>query len=241
MRGFVLPIVLAALLSPFGGKAHRMTEDGNRHFELGEFAEALTDYTEAQVVAPESPRLHYDVGNVLYKQGDYEGAAEAFTRALVTAPAGLAPFAAYNLGNSRFQQEEFQAAADSYRRSLETRPDDLDAKRNLELALRALEQQQQQDQQPNESSDQQQENDPQQSGEPDPAAEPRTSEGGDNDSQEPQQGEDPATAEEVPDGMTAEQAERLLDSLADEEKKNLEQERQRKAAAARGKRREKDW
>ena len=32
------------------------------------------------VEAPEAPQLYYDIGNVLYRQGDYEGAAEAFTR-----------------------------------------------------------------------------------------------------------------------------------------------------------------
>ena len=40
--------------------------------------------------------------------------------------------------------------------------------------------------------------------------------------------------------MTPEQARRLLDSLADAEQQNLQEEAQRRATA-RGKKREKDW
>ncbi|HXV76675.1 MAG TPA: tetratricopeptide repeat protein [Candidatus Polarisedimenticolaceae bacterium] len=242
-RVLLVPLVLASLLSPFGGKAHRKTEEANRHYELGEFGEALADYTEAQVVAPESPRLHYDVGNVLYRQGDYEGAAEAFTRALVTAPDELAPLAAFNLGNARFQQREYGDAADAYRRALEGRPDDADAKRNLELALRALEQQEQQPQQDSQqdpSEDPQPQDQPQQG--PGQDAEPPESDSGERGGEPPPKtGEERSESEAQPSGMTPEQAERLLDSLADEERDNLERERRRKAAAARERRLEKDW
>lgn len=245
MRNLILPLVMASLLSPFGGKAHRKTEEGNGHYELGEYGEALADYTEAQVVAPESARLHYDIGDVLYKQGDYEGAAEAFTRALVTAPDDLAPLAAYNLGNARFRQQEFDSAVDAYRRSLEARPDDPDAKRNLELALRAIEEQQQQ----------QQEDEQQDEGEDEGEGDPNQGEQGGEQDQDQEQDSPSGEGDETPpegeaeqqetkpqdEGMTQEQAERLLDSLAAAEQKNLEEERQRKAAALRGKQRERDW
>ena len=86
IRISVASLLLASVLSPFGGSAHRKTEQGNRSYEQGALEDALTKYTEAQVHVPESPQLHYDIGNVLYRQGDYEGAAEAYTRALLSAP-----------------------------------------------------------------------------------------------------------------------------------------------------------
>lgn len=231
-RILVGTFLLASLLSPFGGSAHRKTEEGNRYYDVGEFDEALAAYTEAQVHAPESPGLHYDVGNVLYRQDDYEGAAEAFTRALLSATPDLAPHAAYNLGNSRFQQQDYKAAVEAYRRALEAHPGDIDAKRNLELALRALEQQEQQEQEgepgENDQSEDQQQDQQQQ---PDEGEQPDQQE---DSSPQPQQ--QPSDQEE----MTPEQARRLLDGLAEEEQKGLREEAQRRAVA-RGTKREKDW
>lgn len=242
-----LALVLAAsLLAPFGGTAHRKTEEGNRHLAEESYDEALAAYTEAQVHAPDAPQLYYDVGNVLYRQGDFEGAAEAYTRALLEGPPDLAPLAAYNLGNARFRQQEYQDAVAAYRRALEAQPADRDAKRNLELALRELEkQQQQQQQQPQQDGqDQQPQDQPQQQG----------SEGGGDEEQQQQQPDQPGerpneppqnapqtTERDEAGSMTPEQAARLLDGLAEEERRNLEQEARRRAAAARRETRERDW
>ena len=136
--------LVAAVGLPFGGAAHRKTEEGNERYLEGDYEQALRAYTEAQVAEPSAPELYYDIGNVLYRQGDYEGAAEAYTQALLSAPETLEPRVAFNLGNARFMQQEFGEALKAYRRSLEIDPVDADAKRNFELALRALQQQQQQ-------------------------------------------------------------------------------------------------
>ena len=52
-------VVVAVVLSPFGGKAHQHTEKGNRAYEQAEYEEALRAYTEAQVALPEAPELYY--------------------------------------------------------------------------------------------------------------------------------------------------------------------------------------
>jgi Ca-activated chloride channel family protein len=79
IRALASGILLAGILAPLGGTAHRETEEGNRFYDEGSFEDALRAYTEAQVAAPEAPELHYDIGNVLCRQGDFKGAAEAFT------------------------------------------------------------------------------------------------------------------------------------------------------------------
>ena len=197
---FMLTGLVAAALFPFGGSAYRKTEQGNEQYLNGLYGDALRAYTEAQVDAPESAELYYDIGNVLYRQNDFEGSAEAFTRALVDASRELVGPAAYNLGNARFQQQDYQAAVEAYEQALAFDPADVDAKRNLELSLRALEQQRQQgeDEQPQDSREQ----------EPSPEEE-----------EEPPEGEE---QEPDPDGhMTPEQAERMLDGLEEQERENL--------------------
>jgi Ca-activated chloride channel family protein len=229
-------ILLSLSLLPFGGSAHRKTEQGNRQYIDGLFEEALRSYTEAQVDAPEAPQLYYDIGNVLYRQGDYDGAAEAFERSLLSAPQEMLPIAAYNLGNARFRLQEFKEAVDAYQRSLTEDPSDTDAKRNLELALRALQQQQQQqqqqdkqnedgeDQQQQESESQQQEGEQQQDSSP-----------GERDQQH-----SPGQQEPQPERMTEEQAARLLDNLSDQERESLRQHALERLHGA-SREREKDW
>lgn len=219
-----MALFLAGALGPFGGAAHRRTEEGNRRYEAQEYEDALRAYTEAQVDLPEAPELFYDIGNVLYRQGDLAGAEEAWTRAMSAADRNLLADIAHNLGNAHYQRQAYQEAAEAYRQALAARPEDRETKRNLELALRRLEakQQEQQEQQDSEAGDEKDEE------------QERPPESGPESGQE-SRGEEPSG-----DGMTREEAERLLDSLEAEEKKNLKEAEEERAAAA-GSGREKDW
>ena len=235
IRAVLAWALLGAALVPFGGKAHHQTEKGNRAYEGEEYEEALRAYTEAQVEMPEAAELHYDIGNVFYRQEDFERATEAYTRSLLSASDSLVPQVAYNLGNALYREGRFQESVDAYRRSLEARPEDPDAKHNLELARRALEQQQQQQQQQEqdqqgqdqEQDQQQQEEQPQEEPQ-DPSQEEEESQSS-PDPQEPSGEESPP--EQQPGKMTAEQAERLLDSLAEEEAENLRRQARENASA----------
>jgi Ca-activated chloride channel family protein len=233
-------LVLAALFESLGGPAHRKTATGNRHYDAGDLERALAAYTEAQVDAPDAAELHYDIGNVLYRQADFEGAVEAFERALASAGPALRADAAFNLGNARYRQKEFAEAVEAYRRALEARPADGDAKRNLELALRALEAQSRQEP---EKQDGEQKPEPQpppspapsDAGQPspDPSPKPQPSPGG---------GAGPSPSPRPADGsMTPDQAERLLDGAADAEREARQDEAARAASRAGDARREKDW
>jgi len=225
----VVAVFLAGALGQFGGTAYRRTEEGNRLYVEKAYDDALRAYTEAQIELPDAPALFYDIGNVLYRQGDLAGAEEAWTRAMVGAEPDLQADIAHNLGNARYQRQEFQEAIDAYRQALQARPDDRDTKRNLEMALRQLQaqQQQQQDNDSDEKQDEQKQD--QQKPQDSQQEQSQKPEGGEGEQQERPEG-----------GMTKEEAERLLDSLEAQEKDNLKEEEARRKAAA-GQRREKDW
>jgi len=230
-------ILAAGLSSLFGGEAHRRTEKGNEHYLKGQNQPALNEYQKAQAVVPEAAQLHYDIGNVLYRQENWAGAAQAYERALGAAGPDLSSRAAYNLGNALFHDEKYDEAVKAYTRALKSAPKDGDAKHNLEMALRALEQQKQQQKQ----QQQQKKQEPKKQDE-----KPQPSQGNPEDKKPegektPQgEGKDPGKKQEPkPGGMTQQEAERLLDRLKDQEKENVKKAQARQPKDERTP--EKDW
>jgi len=231
-------VLLAGLSSLLGGEAHRRTEKGNTLYLEGENDPAITEYQKAQAKLPEAPQLHYDIGNVLYRQENWAGAAEAYEQALGAAEPDLSARAAYNLGNALFHDEKYDDAVKAYTRALKGKPQDGDAKHNLELALRALEQQkkQQQQQQQQKQNKDQQKNDekpkPGDKGDPDKKPKDDKSKKGERDDKNKK-------PEPKPGEMTPEEAQKLLDRLGDQEKQNVKHEQARRPKDAATP--EKDW
>jgi len=214
-----------ALALPFGGPAHWWTEKGNRAYENGRYEDALQGYAEAQAHAPDAAELHYDIGNVRYRQEDFAGAADSYERALESAEGALAADSAHNLGNAMFRQQDYASAIDAYRRALQDRPGDPDTLRNLEQALRLRQ-------------------------EPPPQEQPQDSEG-EGEDESPESQPQPAPGDSPPEDappqpqptsseLSPEQAERLLDALRDAETER-KQEEQDKKKGRRGRTKEKDW
>jgi Ca-activated chloride channel family protein len=123
---------------------------------------------EAQEDAPEVAEPHYNAANSHYRLQDYEQAQGEIEQALVgeERQVDLDQSSYYNLGNVFFETQQYETAIEAYKEALRLNPDDLQAKQNLELALRQLEQQQQ-DQQQNQDQQDQQQDDQQQEGEGD--------------------------------------------------------------------------
>jgi len=109
---------------------------------------------------PQNPKAQYNLGTLLYHQGEYHRANEMLSQALAGAGDALRQRAAYNLGNTRYRRgriQEFrnpeqaiqlyQDALKDYRFTIQQDPEDRDAQFNYELTrnrLEALKQQQEQ-------------------------------------------------------------------------------------------------
>ena len=253
----------------------KKTREGNRVYKGGDYAGALSKYEDAGATAPGLAALRYNIGNALLRQGKYPEAASEYHRALQNAGPSLAPAVRYNLGNAQFLQKQYKEAAESYRKVLEKKPADEEARRNLELALRALQvQQQQQQQQKTDSKDkqekdkkdqkqqsggngeerkqQQQQSDSQEKQEKDKKDQKQQSGGSQEDRKQQQQQQGKSGGQDQKSGQSApspagkdeqgrigqKEAERLLDSIADEEKRDL---KRRLARMPRENGPEKDW
>jgi len=194
--------------------------------------------------------VRFNVADGLYKNGRYDEAATLFKALGGDAASPLAGAARYNLGNSLFQKQDYRGAIQAYRDALRALPGDADTRRNLELALRKLkeqeeqqkrEQEQQQKDEQNKEQQKQGEKQPQQGqdqkdqkGEPKPSQNPRQAE-----SQRPQTPEEKADQRFRQEaGMPKERAMQLLDALQQNEKA----EQQKALALKRAQRKKgKDW
>lgn len=237
-----LALVLAAGLSSLvGGEAHRRTENGNGHYRKGQNEPALSEYQKAQAVLAEAPQLHYDIGNVLYRQENWAGAAQSYERALGAADPDLASRAAYNLGNALFHDEKYDDAVKAYTRALKTVPGDGDARHNLEMALRALEQKKQDQKKQKQNPDQQKKDQKQQpSGGKSQDKKPPDDKKAEDGQKPDGESKDPGKQHESKPGqMTPQEAQKLLDRLNDQEKQNVKREQARLPKDERTP--EKDW
>jgi len=232
---------VCVLLAGAAAPSTRVAE-GNKKYTAGDLAGALSDYTAAQIDDPDSPGVRYNLGNVLFRQGEFARAAEEYRQALSAADPELRARARFNLGNARFMAKEYQQAAEEYVGVLKDRPADEDAKRNLELALAALRQpppEKSPNQKPSEDKQEKKDKegekqDPssgQQPPKPPEDSQPKEgSKGKSPDDAKPQDdpsprpgepGEPPASPAGNPSSITAQEAARLLDALKDQEKQNL--------------------
>lgn len=201
---FAVPFVLLSCAS-----ALRAADDPYRAYADGEYERALQGFVERQVANPEDPRASLEIGSARYKLEDLEGAEEMFGAAARADDPGLAADALYDQGNAAFRQGRLEAAADLYLRSLELDPADEDAKFNLELTLREIQQRQQQQQQPQQGDG----GDESESGERKPADSPQQARPPDS----PQEAGDAAPEQPKPSTGPAEEGpDRDGDGLPDE-------------------------
>ncbi len=129
----------------------------NELYEQKNFEEALKSYLNLYGQDTQNGALAYNIGNTYAQLGDLEKAAEFYEKALNSEHGEAKNRSRFNLGNLEMAANQFQNAIQQYVDYLKANPEDVDAKRNLEVALKMLQQQQQQQQQQNQDQQQQQE------------------------------------------------------------------------------------
>jgi len=239
----LLAIALAlALAVPavagLGDSAPSKNRAGNKLYDQSKYDEALAQYRAAQVIAPELMELFFNAGDALYKKGDLENAVREFGKAAASPDTALSADASYNAGNALLQMGQAEQAIRAYTDALKRNPGHADAKHNLELALRLLQQQQQQqnqqqDQQQGQQDQQQDQQDQQQQQE----EQQQDQQSQEQEQQDQQQQDQQAAQRET--GMSQEDAERLLDAVGEQE---AELQAELRAAQARKRSKvDKDW
>lgn len=233
----VVAVICAAAISPslHGQEEREYIRKGNRLYRKSEFAGSEGMYRLAEEEGKSSGDAVFNLGDALYRQNRFGEAAEEFSRAVQTGEADSLRQADgfYNLGNSLLKEQKFSESINAYINSLKLNPDNIQAKYNLAYAqdqLKKQEEQQQQDQDQNQDQNQdkqdQQDQQDQQNKDQD-----------DNKDQEQKQQDDQQQQQQEQQqqqsSMSREDAKRLLDALAANEKETQEKVQREKAAGAR--------
>ena len=245
--GAVLAVAGAVVLIgalPSGVAAQRgraEIADGNRLYEEGRFPEAHEKYLEALRDAPDLPLALFNDGNALYESEEYVRALDAYRGAIESGDPALAAPAWYNLGNALYRQQRFQESLEAYKEALRIDSGEIDYKHNLELALEQLQQQEQDPQSDDgEENDENEEpqNEEQSPDEEDAEQDPNEDQNQDSPPEESPEEEQPDSEqpEPAPGEMTEEEAERLLRGVQEDP-----EEVNRRQAPLQGRRPSKPW
>ena len=146
--------------SLFADELYNKNKEAAKHYEKGNYDEALKLYDNLILEFPQEPKLKMNKGSAHYKLGDFDKAEESYNAATLTKDKKALADLYYNLGNTQYMQadrmasqgdnkamDKYKAALENYIKSLDARPSDKDAKWNVQLVQKKIKQMQQQQQQ----------------------------------------------------------------------------------------------
>jgi len=200
---------------------HSYLRQGNESYKKQNFKQADSLYRKALKVDSNSIKAKFNLGDALYKQNKMEEAQEYFKKLAEnpTSDDRLKAESYHNLGNSLLKQNKLEESIEAYKKSLKINPTDEDTRYNLAYAQKKLKNQQEQQQQ-NQNGD---------------------GNGGGNENQQQQQQNDDQQQQQPQQGMTKEDAQRILDALKNDEKKTKDKVDKNKSQNSGGSSNDKDW
>jgi Ca-activated chloride channel family protein len=222
-------LMLPLLAYPQSDK--KFIRQGNREYNKDKFGDSEISYRRAADKNKESADAVFNTGDALYKQQKYEDAGKQFIQNADMNEDKLKKAGSlYNLGNSLLKANKVQESIEAYKGSLKLNPDNIETKYNLAYAQDLLQkqQQQQQEQQNDQNKDQQDKQEQEQK------------ENENSKDQQGQQQKNNGEDKQQQQSISKEDAERVLNALANDEK-NV-QEKVKLAKAQKGKvRTVKNW
>lgn len=205
--------VFTGLASGQGDKKY--VRKGNREYEKNKFAQSEISYRRAADKNKSYPDAVFNIGDALYRQNKFDDAGKEFMdNVSMNEKKDKKAASFYNLGNSMLKSNKLKESIEAYENSLKLQPGNMEAKYNLAYAQDLLKkQEEQQKQQQDKQSDKnnkdqnkqnQQKNDQDQNKNQDQ-----------NNQQEKQNQQQQQPPEQA---ISKEDAERLLNSIANDEK-----------------------
>lgn len=236
-------IFILMLLSSFVWAQKKEINEGNKLFKAGKYDEAAKIYQQALQKDPKMIEGAYNLGDALYMQKNYEGSRKIFeTSSKMSNDDKLKVNSHYNIGNTYMQEQKWKEAVESYKAALRKNPQDEDAKYNLSYALAKMKQNQQNQNDKNKNQQNQQDNKENKDQKDNKDSKDKKDEKNQQQQQDKKDKQAPKEQEKKPQPqeskLSEQQADQLLNALAQEEKKLHDKKEKGKATMIKV---DKDW
>jgi Ca-activated chloride channel homolog len=227
INSLLIAVLLIITLAVNAQSDKKQIREGNREYKKERYPESEILYRKAAGTSTHSPDAVFNTGDALYKQKKYEEAAKQFTEStnLNDTPQKKSD-GFYNMGNSLLMAKKFQESIDAYKKALKLKPDNPEAKYNLAYAQDLLKKQEEQQKQQQQQD--QQNKDDQKDKEKNDKNQDQKDKEKQNDQDNKQ--DDKQQEQKQQEGMSKEDAQRILNAMANDEKNVQEKVKLAKAA-----------
>ena len=242
MRKLLTVLCLALSVSAFAQVDKKDVRRGNRQFAKAKYGDADISYRKGLNADSTSVASAYNLGNNLYRQGNFAEAGKYYQQALRHVPEtrnvkkqneqGFDTF--FNIGDAALQQKQYRAAMEAFAQALIVNPDDMEAKENYVYARKMLENNpdggggnDDQNQDRNQDQDQDKQDQDQQNPDQDK----------DRQDQNQAQQQKPYNGSEI----SPQQAQQMLQAIQAKEKETQDKVNKEKAAVLKSRQKEKNW
>jgi tetratricopeptide (TPR) repeat protein len=228
---WLLCLLLTSSCLLYGQGEKRYLREGNGKYKDSKYSESEVSYRKAIDKNKTSSDAGFNLGDALYKQKKYEDAGKQFTdNSNATVDNRKKSNSLYNLGNSLLNNNKIKESIDAYKNSLKLYPDNPAAKYNLAYAQDLLKQQEKQQQQNDQNKDNKKDNKKDDQNKDQNQNQDKKQ--NDNKDQNQKQDQQQQQQQQQQMGISKEDAKRLLDAIANDEKNVQEKVKLAKSAKA---------
>ncbi len=242
MKQYII-VLLMILNGPvlFAQDAKSFIHQGNQLYDQKKFKEAEADYRKAIEKKKQDLAGNFNLGDALYKQKKFDYAAKNFTDIVSTATNPLVKARAYhNLGNSMLETKKYQESIDAYKKSLLNNPKDDATRYNLAYAQEMLKKQQQQNEQNQKNNQQNKDQNKNNKNNQDKKDQDKNKPNKDQGQQNKDQDKKDQQKQQQPNGVSKDDAQRMLDALNNQEQGTQDKLKNKKLKGGQA-HIEKDW
>ncbi|HBK32006.1 MAG TPA: hypothetical protein DEG28_08685 [Porphyromonadaceae bacterium] len=232
--GLFLLLLLVPVAISAQKDVRKSVRKGNKAYQQQKFSDAATSYQEAIEKNAASKEANYNLANTLYKQKKWDESIAQMNHYLSIEQENPVNRSAafHNIGNATLQKKDLQKSMEAYKMALRLNPEDNEARYNLAVVQKMIQDQQQnQDQQQDkDKQDQQQNQDQQQQPQP----------------QDQQDKQKRPEEQNEPEQMSRDNARQMLQAIEQDEKETQEKVQrmkaeERKQQAEDNRRQNKNW
>ena len=229
-KKWLICLIFGSACIAYGQSEKKYIRDGNGKYKDGKYAESEVSYRKAIDKNKMSSDAGFNLGDALYKQKKFEDAGKQFLdNSNVLTDNRKKSNSLYNLGNSLLNNNKVEESIAAYKNSLKLEPHNPEAKYNLAFAQDLLKQQQQQQNQQQKDQNKNNKKDDQKKDQNQNQDKNQNDKKDQNQNQDKQQQQQQQQHQQ---GISREDAQRLLDAIANDEKNVQEKVKLAKANKA---------